>query len=69
MNSKPEGTMTIDKLVSFADAIVAEVEKAVVGKTAVLGGVSSNETFHDTSHVGQTPHGASGVLPAIIGYR
>ena len=36
MSSKPEGTMTIDKLVGLADAIIAEVEKAVVGKTAVL---------------------------------
>ena len=36
MNSKPEGKMTTDKLVGCSEAIMAEVEKVVVGKTYVL---------------------------------
>lgn len=36
MNLSPSKAMTIDELVSCSDAIIAEVEKAVVGKTEIL---------------------------------
>ena len=36
MNNRPDESMSVETLVTRADAIIAEVEKAVVGKTAVL---------------------------------